>query len=96
MARIDILPEQSIIDGYKGKLDFYVHKGQPCVRSWPRYTPRQPYPLEKANQQAFAYINKLWTTIPPFIRQQYQRMAIGTDFRAQDIFVRGYMHGLNY
>ncbi|GAH98539.1 unnamed protein product, partial [marine sediment metagenome] len=39
MARIDVLPSIEIIRGFRGILDFYVRRGTPCVRAWPRYRP---------------------------------------------------------
>jgi len=36
VAVIERLPAQSVIDGFRGVLDFYVYKGLNVVRSWPR------------------------------------------------------------
>lgn len=85
----------AIIDGFKGNLDFYVYKGIPCVRRWPRYYGRKPYTAEKANQDAFAYAMKQWRELPAYVRRQYWRMAQSTPYRPQDIYIRTYLHGLN-
>lgn len=95
MAVITRLPEQALIDGFKGHVDFYVHKGQVCARRWPRYYPRTPTTPEKANQDAFAYAMKTWASLPLFIQRQYWRMAVSTPFKAQDIYIRTYLSGLN-
>jgi len=94
MATIAALPEQSIIDGYKGIIDFYVCRGQPCVRRWPRYFTREPHPLEAFGQQQFGYINHLAPTLPEFIKDQYRRLAQGTKFTWKDLLVQAYMKGL--
>jgi len=96
MAILTALPHLSIINGFRGVIDFYLWKGIPCARRWPRWKKRKPYPAEAANQQAFAYANKLWPTLPPYIRTQYITMAVGTPLRGQDIFVRAYMRGITY
>ena len=96
MATLDVAPTQAIIDGFKGKLDFYQWKGIWCVRKWPVYKPRQPHEVENLNQQSFAYINKLWGTIPPAIQDLYRAMAVGTPFTGKDLYVKAYMGGLDF
>ena len=36
MVRLTVLPHMDIIDGLKGNIDFYVHRGIPCARTWPK------------------------------------------------------------
>lgn len=95
MAKLTQMPEQAIIDGFKGKLDFYAWKGIPCVRMWPRYFTRKPHPAEAANQQRFAYINQLASTLPAYIIDQYKAMAVGTPFSWKDLLVQSYIKGMN-
>lgn len=87
------MPQQSIIDSLKGKLDFYYWKGIPCVRSWPRWPPRDPTPPEKANQDTFSYINKLYITLPDAIKQTYIDQAASTSLTSKDLFVKLYYLG---
>lgn len=94
MARLLKLPEQAIIDGFKGAIDFYVYKGIPCARKWPHWKPRQPTPAERANQEAFAYINKLAGSLPKATIDAFKAMAQGTPLTWKDLLVRGYMRGL--
>lgn len=93
MAKLIALPEQHIIDGFKGVLDFYVWKDIACARKWPVWRPRAPYPAEAINQQAFAYINKLWSTLPPNIKTAWNDLASGTGLTGKDLSVRAYMAG---
>lgn len=93
MAVLDVLPEQQIIDGFKGVLDFYLWKGIPVARKWPVWMPRIPTPTEATNQQAFSYINKLWKDLPPNIKQTWNDMASDTSLTGKDLSVRAYMQG---
>lgn len=47
MPKLDRLPEKSIIRGLRGILDFYVHKSQPMVRTWPN----KPAPYDRKQTQ---------------------------------------------
>ena len=96
MVRLSEMPSQATIDGYKGLVDFYLWKGVPCARRWPRYTPRNPTDAERANQERFAYINKLASSVGPEVREYYSRMAAGTSWTWKDLFVRAYMTGIDY
>jgi len=87
------MPSQDIIDQFKGKVDFYIYKGQPCARKWPRWHPRESYPAEKANQDDFRAINQAWHYFPEFIKRQFNRMAQGTPYTGKDLCVRSYMSG---
>ncbi|MBA7629677.1 hypothetical protein ES703_37180 [subsurface metagenome] len=90
------LPKQSIIDGLKGILDFYLWKGIPCCRKWPRkpQMPRTPAVQETAAQ--FAHIMHVSTILPVFVIKQYRRMAEGTTWRWQDFLVCAYFKGIEY
>ncbi|MBA7703889.1 hypothetical protein ES703_112686 [subsurface metagenome] len=96
MAKLDAMPEQAIISAYKGIIDFYEYKGQPCARKWPHWTEREPYPDEKANQDAFAYITKHATDMPDYVIDQYRAQAAGTPWTWRDLATRAYMKGLPY
>lgn len=90
------LPEQAIIDGFKGTVDFYMYKDTACARSWPHYYPRTPTAPERANQDAFAYINRVARDLPPYILDQFKRMAQSTPFTWKDLLVRSYIRGIPY
>lgn len=93
MATLKQMPHQSIIDGFKGVLDFYEWKGIPCVRKWPVWKPRDPTPPEKVNQDAFSYINKAWKALPANIKTAWNDMARQTSLTGKDHYVRAYMTG---
>lgn len=94
MAVITKMPHQAIIDGFKGVLDYYYFLGIPCVRKWPHWPKRDPYPTERANQEAFAYAAKMWRQLPEYVKLLYNDMAAGTRNSGFDIYMRCYMRGL--
>lgn len=93
MVRLAKLPEQAIIDGFKGKVDFYLCKGIPCARKWPVWKTREPTPEERKAQEAFAYVNHMAANLPPYVIEQYRRMAAGLSYSWKDFLVRGYLSG---
>lgn len=94
MAKLDKLPQKQIIDGYKGIIDFYLWKGIPIARKWPVFRPYQFSQAQLANQQAFSYINKLWSSIDLLIKTQLTYFLRNATITAKDLYVRGYMKGL--
>lgn len=96
MAVLKQLPHQAIIDGFKGKVDFYLWKGIPCARMWPHWPKRDPTDPERAAQQSFAYITKAAAQLPEYIVDQYRRMAVGTPWTWRDLLTRSYLQGLGY
>lgn len=96
MVVLTEMPNQAIIDGFKGVIDFYLWRGLPCARKWPVWRKRKPTPREKAAQDAFAEAMRATKTMPEYIIDQYRRMAEGTRWRWQDIFLRAYLTGTRY
>ena len=91
LAKIKALPGRAIISGFKGKLDFYVHHGQPCVRSWPRSPGKRRSPRVEAQWPAFRYATKAWITLPEEIKDGFRKMAEGTGLTGRDLFTRSYL-----
>lgn len=94
MAKLKVLPHQDIIDGFKGKVDFYLWMGIPVARMWPVWRKRAPYPSELANQQDFTRINQAAITMPLEFITAYTELAQGTPFTWKDLMVRSFMRGL--
>lgn len=93
MAVLRQMPQQAIISGFKGTIDFYLWKGIPCARKWPHWPKRVPYPQEKANQDRFAYAVHIWPLLSEYLREMYRQMTVGTDWTPRDIFMRCYLSG---
>lgn len=90
MAIIKAMAGRKIIDGFKGKLDFYLHAGIPCVRRWPRSQGRSQTPASVAQQPMFSYVQKLWPRVSPFVQTAYVDLAPGSGLHKRDWFMRGY------
>jgi len=95
MAKLLAMPEQAIIDGFKGTLDFYYWKGIPCVRKWPTWRPYTFSQEQRDNQAAFAYISHLWSVMDPTIKALWIEMAGGTSLTGRDMAIRSYLKGTN-
>lgn len=91
MAKITKLPGMDIISGFKGTLDFYVHMGQPCVRSWPKSPGHDRAPLVQAQWPAFTIASKAWAYLAPEVQSAYNRMSAGLRLTGRDIFIKSYI-----
>jgi len=94
MAKLKVLPHQAIIDGLKGKIDFYIWMGIPVARSWPRSPGHDRAHAVEAQWSAFTYASQSWLTVSAEIRQAYLNMATNTGLTGRDMFMRGYISGL--
>lgn len=93
MAIIKALPAMHIIDGFKGKLDFYVCRGIPCVRKWPKKITSERSPAVQSSWPLFTEASKLWNTLSDAVRESYNSMASGTGLTGRDMFMRSYLSG---
>lgn len=94
MAIIKEMPGQKIIDGFKGKLDFYYYMGIPVCRKWPRSQGKSQTPASIAQWPFFTYASQGFITISPFVREAYFAVARDCGLHAKDWFMRGYMTGI--
>jgi len=102
MAKLLKLPEQAIIDGLSGVLDFYVihlnptlDKGIPVCRSWPRYKPETRTAASADASRYFAYANKMAAFMPESIKAAYANTLAGSRLTWKDMMVRMYLKGEN-
>ncbi|GAI50034.1 unnamed protein product, partial [marine sediment metagenome] len=93
MAIIKEMPGRKIIDGFKGKLDFYYYMGVPVCRKWPRSQGKSQTPASIAQWPMFTYVAQSWITISPFVREAYYSIAADCGLHAKDWFTRGYITG---
>lgn len=93
MTKLDKLPDQEKIDQFKGTIDYYLWKGIPVARRWPKWQPRESTPAEASNQAAFKYINQIFQSLPPVIQDAYRQMAAQTTRTNKDVAVSLYMMG---
>lgn len=94
MARLTNLPSLEIITGFKHCIDYYVHRGIPCARSWPRSPGHTRAPAVEAQWPLFTEATQLWPTLTAEVQALYYTMAEGTPYTGRDVFMRSYMSGL--
>jgi len=95
MARIDALPSIDIIRGFKGILDFYLWRGLPCVRAWPRWRPARQSDASRAAALLFGAIIKAFSLTHGAVRDQLAIEATGVPRTPRDIYVSGVFGNLH-
>lgn len=91
MAVIKKLPSLAVIGGFKGKLDYYVHDGVPCVRSWPRSPGKRRSPSVEAQWPAFAWAAANWNSLSPYVQEAYNQTAQEMTMSGRDLFVKSFI-----
>lgn len=94
MAVITSMPNEAIISGFKGVIDFYYNMGLACVRRWPRSPGHRRAPAVESTWAAFADASRLWGQLSPTVQRSYEEMATGTGLTGRDMFQRSYLKGL--
>ncbi len=94
MAIIQVMPHEAIIDGFKGKIDFYYYCGLVVARKWPRSPGHRRSPAVEAQWARFSYITKQWNTLDAEVRRTYEELATGSGLTGRDMFERAYLKGL--
>lgn len=89
MARLDEMPHESIVAGFRGIFDFYYWKGVPCVRSWPK--PIRKTKLWQATRMNLITANRAWREMPQVDRQAYRFMALYAPLTPRDCFFKTFM-----
>lgn len=89
MARLTALPSIDIIRGFKGVLDFYLWKGLPCVRRWPRMTKAKQTQASKDAAALFGQISSDYRLLPPLALEAYQIEAATQPRTARDLYISG-------
>lgn len=97
MAIITGFPSEDIIAGFKGSIDYYLHHGVCCVRSWPSSPGHKRTAEVEAQWPAFTVAAQLWNHITPEIKAAFNAMAQSSGLSGRDLAVRAYLSGLyNY
>jgi len=94
MARLLVLPHEDIIDGLKGSIDFYVHRGIPCARSWPRSPGKRRAPSVMAQWPIFTFAVQEWKNLSSTVQDSYNQFATDSGLSGRDLQIRAYMTGL--
>ena len=94
MVVLQALPGKAVIDGFKGKIDFYLHNGVPVARSWPRSPGKRRAPAVEAQWPLFSYAAKEWVNLSEDVQAAYYKMAEASGLNARDLQMRSYLTGL--
>jgi len=93
MAVLASLPSGAVIDGHRGKIDYYLWLGLPCVRRWPRWKLPERSPAVKAQTLAFTYVNNLQKELPAHVVETWREMASQSNLTWKDWLLRAYLGG---
>ncbi|MBA7680107.1 hypothetical protein ES703_88415 [subsurface metagenome] len=93
MAKLTAMPHQDIVDGLKGKIDFYLWMGIPVARKWPRSPGKRRAPAVEAQWPAFTIASRLWNRLDDEIREAYRETVHGTNLSGRDLAVKAYLSG---
>ncbi|MBA7534542.1 hypothetical protein ES705_26791 [subsurface metagenome] len=94
MAKLIAMPHQDIIDGLKGSIDFYIHDGVACARSWPRSPGKQRAPAVMAQWPNWTYSAREWVNLSPIVQAAYIEFSTNSGLTGRDMQMRGYLSGL--
>lgn len=94
MAKLTAIPHQDIIDGLKGSIDFYVHRGIPCARSWPKSPGKRRSDSVMAQWPLFSFATREWNNLSQAVRDSYTRFSSDSGLAGRDLQIRAYMTGL--
>ena len=92
MAKLAALPEEAIISGFKGTLDYYVWNGIPVCRSWPNKGRSNMTAAERAVWPVFSDAVHIWNQMSPEVRDAYNAMASGSTLSGRDMATKMYIN----
>jgi len=87
MPRLDSLPSLSIIHGFRGVVDFYLWKGLPVARLWPRNPKSHHSPATIAAAALFGDISKLYALVGGAAIDAYVEDAADQTRTPRDIYM---------
>jgi hypothetical protein len=103
MATLKILPHQNIIDGFRGKIDFYLYhptcdpesrgEGIAVARKWPRSPGHLRSAAVMAQWPLFTEVAQSWATLSDTIKGAWKELASGTTLTGKDLYTRYYITG---
>lgn len=85
------MPQQAIIDGFRGKLDFYEWRGIPCCRRWPQFKATVWPQAVIESQNVFKVAARGWLEVSSEVRAAYASMSTNSGYSPRDLFVAMYI-----
>lgn len=93
MAKLTALPQLAVINGFKGTIDFYLWRGIPVARRWPRSPGHRRAPAVEAQWPAFTIASQLWSHMDEQTQRAYIETASGTNLSGRDLASKAYLSG---
>lgn len=93
MAKLLAMPSLATVQTLKGSLDFYLWKGIPVCRRWPRPPAHQRNAAVRTTAARFAYINNQVKVISPGIIEAYKDIPFGHGWTWKDFMVSFWYKG---
>ena len=88
------MPSEGIISGFRGKIDYYLCRGQACARKWPRSPGSKRDPAVMAGWASFSYASQEWINLTQVVQDAYNEMAGASGLSGRDVQQRAYLSGL--
>lgn len=92
MAKILGLPHQDMIDAFKGTLDFYVHRGILCVRSWPRPPTGPRSPAVQYQYEGWKDATRVWKDQSKTLHDAQREMTSSGTLSGRDMSIVLYLN----
>lgn len=96
MSKISELPPYATILGHRGVLDYYVWRGLPVARTWPRKKLSTLNPTTRAQSIAFGEFMHRLTQTTPAIIAVVQADSLASDWTWRDEVARAQYGNLNH
>lgn len=94
MAVITRMPNERIISGFRGIIDFYYYMGLSVVRKWPRSPGKRRSPAVEAQWVPFKEAAALAKELSATMIEFYRENASTSHMHWKDLFFRSYLSGL--
>lgn len=75
--KLRTLPDTATIVAFRGVIDFYLWKGLPVGRAWPRKSRFEPTPGEIQGQERFRAMVVYAGAVDPRFRAGYEALMLG-------------------
>jgi len=77
MAKLERLPDAGTIVSCRGLVDFYLWKGVPCARRWPKKSTQPRTAGEIASSELFTAAAVMTGAIAPVVMELYRSQMAG-------------------
>jgi hypothetical protein len=87
------MPQQAIVSGFYGTIDYYVYMGIPVARAWPKQRTVPFSPQEQQQWTIFAQATRVWPLLDNTTRASLVAMTPAASLSARDLATKLYLNG---